>query len=216
MQRHIKVSKKTTREACSVLISLKCDLARPTCVRCFISKKECPGYPFDGFRWVDVSHDTLQSTSKQESSKARSSVTALSGQGALRNSLPSRERNKEACTGLDPSFGPQIMPSAVYEAPLLASLIESFQRGWKSTRLFHSRRRWLEDLAQYQHSSGTLRTAIRAISLSHLARGGGDAARMCAVRSRQEYSKALHLLNATLHIPERAYSLDVLVTVVLM
>ena len=108
-------------------------------------------------------------------------------------------------------MSPAAQQTQLFARVLAASHSDSISTGICGEYPWNS---WLQELAQHRHTSDTSNAAIRALSLSHLARDKADG--MLFIVSRQEYSKALRGLNAMLQTREKACTLDPLITTVLL
>lgn len=159
-------------------------------MNCTKAEKQCSGYAPE-IQWIDET-------------------------GPYSSSNPA-SRSASYASGVPFPLLYQIMSPSAQQSQLFAQVIAaSRSEQHQSTQVSgnHAWSDWFHDLAKSKHSSHASDAAIRAMSLSHLARTG-DNARLL-IRSREEYSKALTRLNAMLQTPSKACSLDALITTVMM
>ena len=233
---------KTPRSrGCRVCVQrrIKCDQTRPFCKRCIRANRQCPG--FDKLKFVDEGpglRNMYEGSEDEPAASQRpspSSAASLSPQDPFRSETsfqsqaPASKGNGKG-KGKQRSISPihsdnwhqgvferaafvSILAPTAYQEQLLANLIASTQQPF-SAPIIRSHSLWLAEVAGKPAHSPPLTWAIRAISISRLARQAGDDTLM--ETSRRIYGKALIKLNNALQDGEDGLSSDTLSATLLL
>ncbi|KAL6716762.1 hypothetical protein ACLMJK_006330 [Lecanora helva] len=223
------VAVKTPRsKGCRVCVQrrIKCDQTRPFCKRCIRSNRQCPG--FDQVKFVDEgpglrsmygdSEDEKSASSKSPSSSFTPSQAppymgstifehpTPASTSERRSLSPSHDQNWQKGSFERTALVSLLAPTA-HQDQLLANLINSIQQPFAAP-IIRSHSLWLAEVARKPVHSTSLTWAIRAISISKLARKASDDALL--ETSRRLHGVALLKPNQALQSNEDGLSSDTL------
>ena len=227
---------KTPRsKGCRVCVQrrIKCDQTRPFCRRCIRANRQCPG--FDTLKFVDEGpglRNMYEGSDNEQAASQRpspSSATSQSSQDPFQADVsfqPQTSASKGKQRALSPIHSDNwhqgvferaafvsILAPTVYQEQLFANLIASTRQPF-SAPIIPSHSLWLAEVAGKPAHSPPLTWAVRAISISRLARQAGDDTMM--ETSRRLYGKALIKLNNALQDGEEGLSSDTLSATLLL
>ena len=218
-------------KGCRVCVQrrIKCDQTRPSCQRCIRSNRQCTG--FDQLKFIDEgpalrgAHADTQAAAQPQSpsSTSHSSQEPYRPDVAPRNvTLPFQimqgplspiQSNKWYQGAFERAALVSLLAPTVHQDQLLAQFIASVQQPF-SPPTIRSHSLWLAEVARRPAHSNALNWAIRAISISHLARKTGDDILMES--SHRIYGRALLKLNDALQDEKEAFSSDTLSATLLL